>query len=70
MRHVCCEIFSEKIVPKFVCSMGNFPWQLYYIGFCISQVKLCMLGSLFFKDTVTRDSKYVVMVSLQAALLL
>ena len=24
MRHVCCEIFPKKFVPKFVCSMVKF----------------------------------------------
>ena len=24
MRHVCCEIFPKKIVPKFVCSVVKF----------------------------------------------
>ena len=24
MRHVCCETFPKKIVPKFVCSIGKF----------------------------------------------
>ena len=34
--------FFKKNVPKFVCSMVKF--SMPAIGFCISQVKICILG--------------------------
>ena len=49
IRHVCCRIFQKKKkVPKFDCSMVKFLCQLYWIGFRILQVKLCILGSHIF----------------------
>ena len=47
MRYVCCQNSPppKKKVPTCVCSMAKFPWQLYWIEFCILQVKICILGS-------------------------
>ena len=44
--------FSEKkSFLNLLALWWNFPCQLYCIGFCISQVKLCISGSHIFKDT-------------------
>ena len=70
MRHVCCEFFPKKFVPKFVCSMVKFfmPAILDRILHLASQTMY--FGVSYFLRYLTRHPKYVVMVSLQAILFL
>ena len=41
--------FRKKLFLNLYALWWNFPCQLYCIGFCISQVKLCISGSHIFK---------------------
>ena len=66
MRHVCCEIFPKKFVPKFVCYMVKFsmPAMLDRILHLASQSMY--FGVSYFVRYF--DKTHVVMVSLQAIL--
>ena len=68
MRHVCCEIFPKKFVPKFICSMVKFsmPAILDRILHLASQTMY--FGVSYFVRYFDKTPKIVVMVSLQAIL--
>ena len=70
MRHVCCEIFPKKIVPKFVCPMVKFsmPAMLDWILHLASQTMY--FGVSYFVRYFDKTPKICCYVSLQAILFL